>query len=79
MAKSGQMKKILSIVLLAGFFTACNSDSTTKEEGTTTAAPVTPGIDNVNGNLPDTSETIRLNRPLPTDSTTGTTDTSSQR
>ncbi|HEV7330619.1 MAG TPA: hypothetical protein VGN63_06215 [Flavisolibacter sp.] len=71
------MKKLLSIVLLAGFF-ACNSDTTTTEEGTT-SAPVTPGIDNVNGNVPDTSETIRLNRPLPTDSVTGTTDTTGQR
>lgn len=74
------MKKILSIVLLAGFV-ACNSDNTTTEEGAT-GAPVTPGIDNVNGNVPDTSETIRLNRPLPTDSVSGTadsTDTSGRR
>ena len=71
------MKKIFSILLLAVFF-ACNNDNTTTEEGTTTA-PVTPGIDNVNGNIPDTTETIRLNRPLPTDSVTGTTDTSNQR
>ncbi|RYZ45943.1 MAG: hypothetical protein EOO14_25140 [Chitinophagaceae bacterium] len=70
------MKKLFSIFLLAGIFTACNSDSTTDGNG---AAPVTPGIDNVNGNVPDTSETIRLNNPLPTDSTTGITDTSSQR
>ena len=71
------MKKLLSILLLAGLFTACNSDSTTTEGNG--SAPVTPGIDNVNGNVPDTSETIRLNNPLPTDSTTGTTDTSTQR
>ncbi len=73
------MKKLFSILLLAGIFTACNSDSTTEGNG---AAPVTPGIDNVNGNVPDTSETIRLNNPLPTDSVTGTkdsTDTSGQR
>ena len=60
------MKKISSVLLVAGWLAACNGDDKTTE---TNSAPVTPGIDNVNGNLPDTSETIRLNRPLPVDST----------
>jgi hypothetical protein len=34
----------------------------------------------VNGNIPDTTETMRLNRPLPVDSTTGSaTDTATRR
>jgi hypothetical protein len=34
----------------------------------------------VNGNIPDTSETMRLNRPLPVDSTTGSAaDTATRR
>ena len=75
------MKKIFSILLLAGFFAACNSNNTTDAEEGATAAPTTPGIDNVNGNVPDTGETIRLNRPLPTDSASADTarDTSTLR
>jgi hypothetical protein len=60
------MKKFFSSLILIGVFIACNSDK--KTEAATEAAPVTPGIDNVNGNIPDTSESIRLNQPLPKDS-----------
>jgi hypothetical protein len=62
------MKKMIACLLLAGFFAACNSDKTTKSEADTKSAPVTPGIENVNGNIPDTTRAIRLNRPLPKDS-----------
>ncbi len=73
------MKKLFSIALLTGFLVACNS-GTNKSETDTKSAPVTPGIDNVNGNIPDTTETIRLNRPMPVDSTTGTAaDTATRR
>lgn len=66
------MKKLLFIFLLAGGVTACGNNNTeTTEDRDTLAAPVTPGIDNVNGSIPDTGETIRLNTPLPTDSLTG--------
>lgn len=71
------MKKIISIAFLGVLFVACGNNTSKTEEGPM-SAPVTPGIDNVNGNIPDTTETIRLNRPLPTDSTTGT-DSSQQR
>ena len=73
------MKKLFSLFLLAGIVTACGNDNTTNE-AETTGAPVTPGIDNVNGNIPDTGEAVRLNQPLPVDSVTGTAaDTAAQR
>jgi len=64
------MKKIFLALLLAAGFAACNNSNTTKSESDTTvkSAPVTPGIENVNGNIPDTTTTIRLNKPLPKDS-----------
>ena len=72
------MKKLLTILLGSILFTACgNGDS--NEDTNVKSAPVTPGIDNVNGNIPDTTGTIRLNRPMPVDSTTGTTADTSTR
>jgi hypothetical protein len=67
-AKFKQMKKLFFILFAGGILTACGNNDTAE----TSSAPVTPGIDNVNGNIPDTTETIRLNRPTPVDSTTGT-------
>lgn len=73
------MKKTFFLLLTAGVLVACGNNEST-DETSTKSAPVTPGIDNVNGNIPDTNETIRLNRPLPVDSTTGTeTDTVERR
>lgn len=71
MAKIEKMKKLFFILLVAGFAVSCGNDTTKSEEGTK-SAPITPGIDNVNGNIPDTTESIRLNKTLPTDSVTGT-------
>jgi len=59
------MKKIVGLAIVAISFVACGSDnSKTAPE----SAPVTPGIENTNGNLPDTNTTMRLNSPLPVDS-----------
>ena len=73
------MKKLFSFLLAAGFLVSCGSDGTSNADTGAESAPVTPGIDNVNGNVPDTSETMRLNRPLPMDSTTGKDSTSRTR
>jgi uncharacterized lipoprotein len=67
------MKKVFPSLLALCMLAACGSDNTTKSEsdtGTSTTGPGTPAVENVNGNVPDTSSTIRLNRPLPTDSIT---------
>jgi hypothetical protein len=66
------MKKLLSIFFVAAFFTSCGGGDA-NDETNAPSAPVTPGIDNVNGNIPDTTGAIRLNRSLPIDSVTGTT------
>ena len=62
------MKAILYGLFLTVFFCACNGDQST-ESSDVKSAPVTPGIDNVDGNIPDTTRAIRLNEPLPKDST----------
>jgi hypothetical protein len=73
------MKKLLSLFLVTGLLVACGNNDT-NEETNAASAPVTPGIDNVNGNIPDTTETMRLNGPLPVDSTTGSAaDTATRR
>ncbi|HZH37234.1 MAG TPA: hypothetical protein VEX65_08165 [Flavisolibacter sp.] len=74
------MKKIFFCFCASTLLLACGSDGTSNEESGAASAPVTPGIDNVNGNIPDTTGTLRLNRPLPTDSLTGSAaDTMNQR
>ena len=60
------MKRITLAVCLIGLLIGCNNDK--NNETSTEAAPVSPGADNVNGNLPDTSGSIKLNQPLPKDS-----------
>jgi hypothetical protein len=62
------MKAILYGLFFTAFICACNGDkSADSSDGK--SAPVTPGIDNVDGNIPDTTRAIRLNEPLPKDST----------
>lgn len=64
--KTQRMKRLLfAIVAFAAF--ACSDDKKT-DASSTESAPVTPGIENTNGNVPDTSTTIRLNQPMPVDS-----------
>lgn len=67
------MKKLLAIFFAASVLAACGNNGESNDDVDVNSAPVTPGIDNVNGNIPDTGETIRLNRPLPTDSVTNDT------
>jgi hypothetical protein len=52
------MKKLFLFSLILGF-TACGNSGTTKEASDTTA-PNTPAIENVNGNIPDRSNSISL-------------------
>ena len=59
------MKKLILSLCLATALFACSNDK--KGEGNE-SAPVAPGADNVNGNLPDTSDAIQLNQSLPKDS-----------
>lgn len=56
--------KWLSLLCLALFIMACNSNDT--EEGGT--APLPTNIDNVNGNIPDTTSGTTLNTPMEIDS-----------
>lgn len=55
-----------SLVLLAVSLAAlsCGNNKTTEAQ----PSPVTTATDNVDGNVPDSTNSINLNRPLPTDS-----------
>ncbi len=64
-SKTLDMKKFILPVLIAGFILACNNEKKTESNE---SAPVTPGADNVNGNIPDTSDAVRLNQSMPKDS-----------
>jgi hypothetical protein len=52
------MKKLFAILLIAGIF-SCNSDKNEKEDKSKEGANE-PGIQNVNGNIPDTTNAINL-------------------
>ena len=59
------MTRLLSLAGLILLVSCGNGDS---DKGTTTTDPAAPAIQNVNGNQPDTSNSIRLNGVQPTDS-----------
>ena len=66
------MKKLFFVLLVTGLLTACGGNDQDNKDVNVESAPVTPGLDNVDGNMPDTSRAIRLNTNLPNDSVTGT-------
>ena len=59
------MKKLLYLSVI-GFLISCGDDKST--DAATESAPVTPGIENTDGNIPDSSTSIPLNSTLPVDS-----------
>jgi hypothetical protein len=61
------MKKFHSFILVCNLILACNSssNSSTSTDSTTTNQT---NVENVNGNVPDSSSGINLNQPLPVDS-----------
>ncbi len=63
------MKTVFLLILISVLF-ACNNsgNTTTKISPDSGGSGNTPGIENVNGNIPDTSAGIKLNKPLPKDS-----------
>jgi hypothetical protein len=52
------MKKLLLIMISTWFF-SCNSNSKGEDFGDTTGANI-PAIENVNGNIPDTTNSIMI-------------------
>lgn len=63
------MKKNLFVLLAIVFFASCGNSGTTTSETDTGSVPGagTPAVENVNGNVPDTTNSVQLNKPLPTD------------
>jgi hypothetical protein len=63
------MKKLFFIFVIAQFILACNNSSESSTTSTdSTTAPSPTNVDNVNGNVPDTTSGMTLNRSLPVDS-----------
>jgi hypothetical protein len=54
------MKKIMLAALTASLFIACNSNDSTNDSGETTSGDKVSAVENVNGNIPDTTNTINL-------------------
>jgi hypothetical protein len=62
------MKKFLALLLIGIGMAACNNDKTANTNDSIESNPGTPGMDNVHGNVADTTGAIKLNQPLPQDS-----------
>jgi len=58
------MKKLFAFLLCASFLAACNNSTDTDKA----ASPNPASVENVNGNVPDSSNTMTLNQSLPIDS-----------
>ena len=59
------MKKILYPAVM-GFLLACGNEKT--DDTKTESSPATPAVENVDGNIPDSTNSVNLNKPMPTDS-----------
>jgi hypothetical protein len=61
------MKKLFLFIIAIGFLLACNnsSNTTTSADSSTTNST---NVENVNGNVPDTTSGMTLNQSLPVDS-----------
>ncbi len=63
------MKKLFLAASFALALTACNSNGNSNDSGDTASGDKVSAVENVNGNLPDTSNTINLGGDK--DTTTG--------
>jgi hypothetical protein len=61
------MKYISLLLMAGGLISSCNNNSKTSRSGDSSRAEPT-NVQNVNGNVPDTTSGITLNKPLPVDS-----------
>lgn len=55
------MKQLLLIIACAGFASCANNGNGTDNNGADSSSTQTPAVENVNGNIPDTTNTITLN------------------
>jgi hypothetical protein len=58
------MKKLFAFILGVALLEACNNSSETDKA----ASPNPSNVENVNGNIPDSTNSINLNQSLPVDS-----------
>jgi hypothetical protein len=62
------MKILFAFMVAASFFTACNNSSNTTTSADSATAPASTNVENVNGNVADTTSGMTLNQSLPVDS-----------
>lgn len=63
------MKKNLFYLLAIAFLSSCGNSGTSKSESDSATNPSSPAVENVNGNIPDSTNTVPLNgQSLPVDS-----------
>jgi hypothetical protein len=63
-----QMKKLFTLMVISSLVLACNSNSSSTPSGDSTTGTNATGVENVNGNVPDTTSGMQLNKSLPIDS-----------
>lgn len=61
------MKKQFFCLLSAVALSACGSNDTTNAADSP-SGPTTPATENVDGNIPDSTNSVNLNEPMPVDS-----------
>lgn len=66
------MKKLLFAAIFASGMIACNSNGEGSETGDTATGDKVSAVENVNGNIPDTTNTINLGGDKDTSATSGT-------
>jgi hypothetical protein len=63
------MKKLFLFIAGTSFLVACNNNSsTTTPSSDSSVTPANTNVENVNGNIPDTTSGMTLNHSLPVDS-----------
>jgi acid phosphatase class B len=62
------MKKLFASVIAICFFISCNNSGDATASADSAAAPSTTNVENVNGNVADTTSGMTLNQSLPIDS-----------
>jgi len=62
------MKKLFTSVIAICFLVSCNNSGDATTSTDSADAPVTTNVENVNGNVADTTSGMTLNQSLPIDS-----------
>ena len=62
------MNKLFALLITISLLIACNNNGDTTTSADSATAPANTNVENVNGNVPDTTSGMTLNQTLPVDS-----------